>query len=533
MAEAAWVGRVAARLATKSAKWLAAGVVALAAPLLLWAWAVSAPVGSGPDDDVHLASIWCRSSAAADSCRPVGATTDYGVSEVAIDAYPNIACYAFNRQQDASCLTEGPVEVRYSDTLAPPLFYEFSALFAGDTASAGVVSTRLVTGGVALALLAAAYAVTFSWLRPALLVSWVVMSMPLGVSLLASNNPASWAIAGIAALWGPMVTALLADRTAVSPTVTVSQDGSRAPRVWWASGVWLLAAVLASGSRADAAIYVGFISALGLALLWRRRTQLVPAVIAGIAALVVAAAFFGSSGQSRFASGSFSDEFTPRDPGEVRWSLFESSAGFLGGILGAPWGAGNSPGTLGWLDVSVPNGVWLPMVAVASVLAVLGLGQMWPRKAVALAALGLVMAVVPARSLLQAGALPGELFQPRYLLPLALVVFGVLLGVRRGRPLALAPLQLAVLALGLIYAGTLALHAWIRRWITGQDVRAMDLTTTANWWPSGIPSPNTVWFLGSVAWSVLVIVMLAHLWPNVLADPAARRSDDHAIPART
>ena len=94
-----------------------------------------------------------------------------------------------------------------------------------------------------------------------------------GVFLFASINPSAWGVAGLAAMWGPMVTAFL---------------GKDARRRWLALAVWFLAALMAGGSRGDTAIFAAVISVLGLVLLARRRAQW-PAIAMGVIVVTVSA----------------------------------------------------------------------------------------------------------------------------------------------------------------------------------------------------------------------------------------------------
>ena len=58
--------------ATRPARTRSIAVTVLVGLLLLvvgWSWAVSSPIGSSPDDDFHLGSIWCGSFADDGLCR--------------------------------------------------------------------------------------------------------------------------------------------------------------------------------------------------------------------------------------------------------------------------------------------------------------------------------------------------------------------------------------------------------------------------------------------------------------------------------
>src|SRR5690606_29258474 len=105
---------------------------------------------------------------------------------------------------------------------------------------------------------------------------WLISTVPLGVFLLASNNPSAWAVTGVGSAW----IALLG---------YFETTGRR--RV--ALGVVFAAAVLlAAGSRGDGALYVGFAIAVVLVLTVARTRRFVLSAILPVVMGLVALAFF-------------------------------------------------------------------------------------------------------------------------------------------------------------------------------------------------------------------------------------------------
>jgi hypothetical protein len=289
--------------------------------------------------------------------------------------------------------------------------------------------------------------------------------------------------------------------------------GNGSPRQWFASAMWLIAGGLAAGSRGDAGLFVIAVSGLGLVLLVRHRSQWRPA-LAGLATIAVAGAFFLGSGQSRLASQSFPEGVQPHTPEASSWAVLLEYLGLFSGVTGAPWGMENSSNRgLGWLDTPVPSTTWVAVLGTVAALSLVGLAYLDWRKVVAVLALTGMGIAMAARSLTQVNAYPGELFQPRYLLPLVMAVFGLLLVVGPGRRLALTRVQLGLMWALLSYGGVMVLHSWIKRWTVGSDLVGRDLDGPALWWPTGLPAPSVVWLLGSVAWSVLLAIALLHLQP--------------------
>ena len=117
--------------------------------VVLGGWAVASPVGSAPDDDFHLTSIWCANGARADLCL-AGPTPGERIVPPAVLYAP---CFAQDPEVTAVCqlgyLEDGPeptvVTSRGSfESNYPPLFYATMNLFAGPDVIASALVMRLV-----------------------------------------------------------------------------------------------------------------------------------------------------------------------------------------------------------------------------------------------------------------------------------------------------------------------------------------------------------------------------------------------------
>jgi drug/metabolite transporter (DMT)-like permease len=126
----------------------------------------------------------------------------------------------------------------------------------------------------------------------------------------------------------------------------------------------------------------------------------------------------------------------------------------------------------------------------------------------AVGTLGLV--ALPAVSLLAAGLVVGEQFQPRHYLPALLLLLGAAtLADARSPGLVLGPGARAALAGGLAMANAAALHVNIRRYASGlTQARSWDLDAGVEWWWPALPAPMTVWVVASLAFAVLAWLVL-------------------------
>lgn len=486
----------------------------MGAVMTLFAWSVASPAGSAPDDNFHFATIWCKSVWNEGRCQFESvAEGAYGQAYYLIPPQAGFTgyaqgslgtpCFAFKPGQEAIC-PDTPVIGRTSinDGLYPPVFYAFAGLFTSEDPGRTAVQVRLAVGAAAIALLAGAYAVSLRWLRPALILSIAVGLVPLGLSFIASTNPSSWAIAGVMGVWPAATTLML----------------SRRPRQQVAAGVVLaLSIIMACGARADAAAYVAATLFLLGATLWRRSVW--PARLTVAVSCAVAVAIFMTSGQTSNVTRGFQEGLGGRGLGEVAWSLVKALPGLWIGGTGAPGGVTNGDAEqLGWFDVAIPPTAWAALLMVIGALILLGLAWMpWQKTVTVVGLLGLAF-VVPGYALILNRALPGELVQPRYLLPLMLVIFGLVM-VRSGhRPLGLNLAQAGCVFVAVSLAQALSLHVFLRRFITGVDVLGPDLTAGAQWWwPDAPLSPNQVLFIGVLGWTLVCLVAVSHVWQRRVA----------------
>lgn len=125
--------------------------------------------------------------------------------------------------------------------------------------------------------------------------------------------------------------------------------------------------------------------------------------------------------------------------------------------------------------------------------------------------------LLPVYVLTAGGNVVGQNVQPRYLLPLIVLMGGLVVLSVAGRAIRFNTFQLASIALTLAIAQSVALHFNIRRYVTGVDVQGWNLDAGTEWWWSGLPfSPMGIWVIGSAAFAALAVVLAREL----------RRTDD-------
>lgn len=473
----------------------------VAAFVALLAWVFASPVGAGPDDDFHLVSTWCAGPTAAETCAdaPRG-----GDSHLVPQALARIACFAGHGEVSAECQEtafdwnlETVVESDRGNfrNAYPPVYYAVNGLFTSADVQTSALHMRVFTVVLFLAIILVLHRLLPLHLRPALVWGWLVSTVPLGLFLFGSNNPSAWAMIGVGSSW----IALLG---------YFETTGRR--RIGLGI-VFALSVVLAAGSRGDAALYAGLGIALVLVYAFRARREFILAAILPVVMGLVALAFFLSARQTASGISGFSGNSSAS--GEIEPETL--AQGLTGGaqlaynLLNAPfiWVGNFGEWGLGWLDTSMPAVVPLAVTAAFVGAGFLGMRRMTARKAIIVVAMFVVLWVLPVYVLQQGGDVVGEQVQPRYLLPLVVMLAGMLLLATPGRVLIMTATQRYVIATALTGANFVALQLNIRRYVTGVDDAGFNLDAGVEWWWELPISPMAVWIIGSLAFGVVAFLV--------------------------
>lgn len=485
--------------------------------LSLVTWALASPVGSSPDDDFHIANIYCihdsqtcRSDDATWPQGTVGWLPDYRDRDLAVygavkETYPDLWLYPHPRQlpcyilnggillsgdasQSANCLNavdpaaNSPASVDDLDYY-PSLNYRLLSVFTQDTIRESVVAWRLVTLAIVVALATGSLLLSLaSWRRP-LAVAWLVASMPLGMFLFASHNPSALAIAATAACVGPGV-ALLRDPWRPLPQL---------PRV----AFLVVCLLLVVGSRNEGLGYLAFAAVLIMLLGLRRasrRELLVLGVPAMGAAILMALLGLWRQPVSLIASAMETVSF------EGFWDLLVQAGKFLSASYST---------SLGWLEIVLPHSVTVPAAAAFWGTTAVGVGRVDRRKTAAVLVMAAGLVALPFAIELTTG----NGIQARYYLPLTfLLVIAAVSPVTKRSP-APSRVQWWGLAAALLIANTVALL-----WVTVRYVRGIGAGTMSppglfdagvpGWWWQHWLSPATNWAVGSLAYAALLFLLL-------------------------
>lgn len=460
--------------------------------LALGAWAFASPVGGSPDDDYHLASTWCASANPGALCAE---TADPTVREVPAELLV-ASCFRAEPSASAACAVGGDPAATIETSRwnhsgeYPPVYYAVMGVFAGPNVEVSILTMRLVNALLAVALATAVVALLPPARRPAALWPWLVAMIPLGIYLIPSNNPSSWAVLGIA--------------TAFPALLGWFETTGR--RKIALGAIFVVAVVMGAGARSDAAVYTGLAIFIALLIEFSRSRRFAYDAILPIAAGILCLLFILLGRQSGVALSGF-DEVSTGAAGSALAaspaSLFGSNLlhlpYLLAGVFGF-WG-------LGWFEFTLPPVVGFGAIAAFLVFGAIAFTVLSRRKAIAICIVGFALAAVPLIVLQQGGDSVGVQVQPRYILPLVVLFVGVLaLRGDGGRQVRLTRGLLILVGVGVGMANAAALLTTTRRYTEGVGGAG-----GPTWWWSGMPPALAVVALGAIAFAGVVWVLLREI----------------------
>lgn len=481
--------------------WLAP-VLAL---ISLTAWAVASPIGASPDDDFHLVSIWCADSGKTWACDAGTSATNRVAPEALVKSS---VCFAHHPAQNASCqkytfgLDPTPTQLTDRGNFVgeyPPIYYMAMNLFVTPSIEFSVVLMRLVNAIIFVGLTSALFLLLKVDRRPALVWGWLASTIPLGIFLIPSNNPSSWAIIGVGSAWLALLGYMNAYRK----------------RKIALGALFALSVLMAAGARGDGALYVGFAIAVGLFLSFRNDRRYWLNAILPVAMGLVAAFFLLSSNQSQTGIIGFSSSVSTSATGVEAASKVPDSFGSIFTLLfSVPslWAGVFGYWGLGWFDTSMPAIVTFGAIAIAVGVVFTGLRVASWRKMIALGATGLLLVVIPTWVLYRGGQQVGTELQPRYLLPLIVLFIGISMVAVGHRVPLLTRAQRVLVGVTLSVVQMVALYMNMRRYIHGDANQAgWNLDQNTFWWWNIVVSPMAVLAIGSLAFAAMTWILIREL----------------------
>jgi len=492
-------------LARDSASWVRWVLVLLTAFVALMAWAMASPIGSPPDGDYHMASIWCAQGDRLGMCKITKEKNSPRLelrTPRTFSRYQNPYghfCYVGNSGASAGC-TNVVDEISVSELIASGRivtsnpganpFYRINSYLASRNIEKSSIQIRVASIafflGVSVLILAA-----FKRYRVKTAFALLIGLGPWGSFLIASIHPSAWTITLL-----PLFLVTL---------FVVANENSTRLRIVGA----LLALIIwfvARDVRSDARILMAIALISGIA--WGidfQKFYVNRSAIQKVAGLAVIGAlyliifhpyvrsFLGPISSAKVGAylASPSDRIfnlvTSRVPVTIM-DLFGSSLG------------------LGSTDTPLSQLVTMCGIS-ALVLSVFSLiRRVGRRELVVVGVMTMFLILLPLRAEIENVGTSARYILPLYLM--CLVAFFSAVDTSRDGALVDSRVRGHLLVAFLTLGNSVALHQTMRRYITGVDVIGWDLNRNAEWWWSAGPSPMTVWLIGTCAFFFAALMII-------------------------
>ena len=475
-------------LSKKVARWTSISIVS--AIMTLGAWAFASPIGSTPDDDYHLVSIWCGQGFRDGICEEGSEPREVVVRETLM-TYS--FCYAGKPDETGECEeTEAFAPTTRSNAGENPrVFYWVMSWFASNDLTASIISIRFFNSILIVLGFAAVIFALPRHLRRVPVVSAVSVAVPLGLFIIPSTNPSAWGVYAVFLFF-----------SAFLGFVLTKNRRSR----WILGPIALMTLLMAAGSRPDSALYI-LVAVAAVIVITFTRKMINPINISIVAALMLLGAifFFGSANTSATLTGAPGGGLTTFTGGQLYANVTNLPTLWVGGF--GVWG-------LGWLDTPMSPIVWVVGWGVFLSLVFAAIMYFNLQQALSVSLIFAALVLVPMLALTASGLIVGQFVQPRYLTGLlGMLVAAAMFRSSMNTGIVMSRAQVWIIGFALMFAHFIALRTNLGRYLTGMSDVAENLDFGFAWWWVDRPasselfwfSPNLVWITGSIAFTVFLV----------------------------
>lgn len=482
-------------------------LAAIAGFLAIASWAVSSPPGSSPDENFHLGSIWCGTDFHDNGCSPLTASSNNHTVEVKTPHVMDV-CFIFYPDQSAQCKWDErskSTTLMANNGLYPQGEYKLLNSLVTNNPYHSVVGMRLLNSLIFILLFILAIRLSTGFGKLAAFISVLLTLIPLGIFIIPSVNPSGWAFTAAATNWVFLKNIL--DNPSKSQTYKIVNFS-----------LFLATILMAMSSRWDVMTYIVMSTFAILISNFKKIKKVEKFYLISIGAIILWLAYLGlfsrlTSGSSNLTGlgGGNSDlsfSFLLRNSLENFMNLYAGSTGYVWGI--------------GWLDTHIPE-----LVSIFGLLCWgIWISRLLPQKNIrsyfsTLFTL-LALIVIPIYVLVSEKLLVGQQVQPRYLLPLLPIFFGITIYNASESNFTIANLKSSTYLTSILLGITnfLSLHTNLRRYLTGLDVTDFNLNHNVEWWWNTGISPNAVLVIGSISFLVFALLIGSYVLDELSMDSA-------------
>ena len=451
-------------------------------------------VGSSPDEDYVLTSIWCGTEGNPPYCRKDPDRANAMILPI-MAAEPSLCFRQLGQDYSAKC-QEGIYNQEistgtYNRGYYPDTYFKIEQFFVDSDVEASVVKMRLLNSFLAAVLIIVASA--FVWKKDSdLLLAWLSVVAPVAIYFVASVNTSSWTLIGT---------------TSFVFAFTGALKNRKHPNVWVpAAAVALFALWLTNSSRYEGKYVILLLAAAILCSEFEpdifKLTK--KSVLTGLAILPTSYLTYRYISQFYSQINIFDDPRVEVSEGitttanNLLVNNIITLPRFITGFFGS-WG-------LGWFELELPSTVWLFTFQAFLLVTGFALIKSSNIHRLIFGALFTTMCIAILYINQKTFSKVGNEIQPRYFLPFFLGI--VIIAAANKTERYPNSLVITVVILATI-SNSIALRDTIRRYTTGQDVFiSKSLNDPIEWWWQFGPQPETVWLTGTLAFPALLAILI-------------------------
>jgi hypothetical protein len=212
---------------------------------VLLCWAFAAPIGAGPDSDFHISSIWCGQGERKGLCEDIHFNSTEYQAKV---PFMFQMCDGRPIEYLPSCAeVHSKPSMQYLRTANSDqqnTYYKIMSHFVSQNTNQSVLLIRVINSLIASCVLLALLLMCNRKIKYAVVASWSVGLIPVGVQFFSNVNPRGWSFLAVFSSWAFLATALEEKRGSIR-----------------SNSAYLLCAITASlafATRLDGSIFVIF-----------------------------------------------------------------------------------------------------------------------------------------------------------------------------------------------------------------------------------------------------------------------------------
>ena len=223
---------------------------ALSLFIVMSAWSVSSPLGSGPDADFHISNIWCAWGEKLGICENRDIISSDPSARI---PHMFLMCNGRPIEYYPVCEFDSPQEqmstYRTATNSQMGLYYRIMRVFVVESPTRSIITMRLFSSFIAAIMFFLLMVQTRTKTRHAVLAAWSFVLVPVAINYFTAVNPRGWATLGVMSGWGFLQSLFETDR---------SENKRRIGLI----ASFIASFALVATSRADATLFFMFVVAL-------------------------------------------------------------------------------------------------------------------------------------------------------------------------------------------------------------------------------------------------------------------------------